>query len=242
LASGFTEFYNAATDGGSMRLLVLLLASFFSGSACAQQGHDLRIETYFLSNEWTSKSAIAVRFTNITSRELALPTDNVYVADYPVPGSNFRGLYYPKSIFSCSPIPGLISVSFEFKPQNPEVVTQCGEAAAVAMKTQAPEVLKRAKSWTILRPGESATRQAMIGMVLPLQAGMFTQIHAVYRSPHFSQVEQEQLKDAGITVPAGNYVSDNNFSFGTDGERVILVTPDGSRRKVLPNSGTRPQI
>jgi hypothetical protein len=224
-----------------MRHLALLLTSFLSWSAYAQQGHDFRIKTYFLSNEWTSKSAIAVRFTNITSRELALPTDNVYAAENPVPESNFRGLYYPKSIFSCSPIPGLISVSFEFKPQNPEVVTHCGETAAVAMKTLAPELLKRAKSWTILRPGESTTRQAMIGMVLPVQAGMFMQIHAVYRSPHFSEVEQAQLKVAGITVPTGDYVSDNSFSFGTDGERVILPVPDGSQRKVLPNTGTHPE-
>jgi hypothetical protein len=189
-----------------MRYLTLLLASFLSWSAYAQQGHDLRIETYFLSNESTSKSVIAVRFTNISSHELDLPTDNVFLADRPLPGSSFKGLYYPSAIFSCSPIPGLISVSFQFKPQNPEVVTRCGEVAAVELASPAPAVLERAKSWTVLKPGESTTRQAMIALVLPIQPGRFTSIRAVYRSPHFSPDEQKQLKETGITVPSGDYI------------------------------------
>jgi hypothetical protein len=214
-----------------MRHLVLLLAGFLGWSAYAQQGQDLRIETYFLPNEWASESVIAVRFTNITSHELALPTENVFVAEHPVSGSNFKGLYYPNSIFSCSPMPGSISVSFQFKPRNPEVVTRCGEVAAVELKAQVPAVLERVKSWTVLKPDESTTRQATIASVLPIQAGGYTRIRAVYRSPHFSPDEQEQLKQSAITVPAGDYISENSFCFWTDGERVTLVDSNGSAAK-----------
>jgi len=231
----------ASTGVAAMRHITLLLASFLSWSAYAQRGHDLKIESYFLPNESASKSVIAVRFTNISSHELDLPTDNVFLADRPLPGSGFKGLYYPNSIFSCSPIPGLISVSFRFKPQNPEVVTRCGEVGAVELAAPAPAVLERAKSWAILKPGESTTRQAMIALVLPIQPGRFTSIRAVYRSPRFSPDEQEQLKEAGITVPRGDYISDNSFSFWTDGDRVTLVDAYGSPGRMVPKLGDDPE-
>lgn len=236
------KFYNLALKGVAvMRHFVLLLATFLCCFAYAQQGHDLRIETYFLPNERASKSVIAVRFTNITSHELDLPTDNVYVADRPIPGSNFKGLYYPKSIFSCLPIPGSISVSFQFKPQDPEVITRCGEVAAVELTAETPTVLQRAKSWTILEPGESTTRQAIIASVLPIQAGKFMRIRAVYSGPHFSPDELEQLKKAGVRLPAGDSTSDNSFGFWTDGDRVTLLDANGSPRRILPELGPRPE-
>ena len=70
-----------------MRHLILLLAGSLAFPAYAQPGHDLKIETYLLPGETISKSLIAVRLTNITPHELEIPSDNVVIADHPIPAS-----------------------------------------------------------------------------------------------------------------------------------------------------------
>jgi hypothetical protein len=208
-----------------MRHLILLLSGSLAVSAYAQRGHDLKVETYLLPSESISKSLIAVRLTNISPHELEIPSDNVVIAEHPIPASPIKALYYAKSTFSCSPLPGSISASFQFKAQNPEEVTRCAEVGAIGLTGSGPTLLERVTSWTILRPRESTTRQAKITSVLPIQAGWFTSIRTVYTSPSFSADEQKILKEAGIHVPSGNYVSDNSLAFWTDGKAVFLADP-----------------
>jgi hypothetical protein len=208
-----------------MRHLILLLAGSLAFPAYAQPGHDLKIETYLLPGESISKSLIAVRLTNITPHELEVPSDNVVIADHPIPASPIKALYYANSIFSCLPLPGSISASFQFKAQNPEEVTWCAEVGAIGLTGSGPTLLERATSWTVLRPGESTTLQAKITSVLPIQAGWFTGIRTVYASPRFSADEQTTLKEAGIHVPSGNYISDNSLAFWTDGKAFFLAAP-----------------
>jgi hypothetical protein len=194
----------------------------FCCSGCWLSPHrrrdDLQVEAFLLPGNSVNTSRIAVRFTNLSSHELALPTDNFrYPEGIPLDGGPAKGLYFPRTIFSCYPQPGLIAFHYSFVAANAEVVTQCRNAG-VAVTKPPVDIVNRAKAWTMLSPGASTTREIPINRVLPIQQGTFRNVRAVYCSPNFSTEDQGKLDKAGIQVPTGNYIASAGFSFETDGE------------------------
>ena len=204
-----------------MSNLLLFLLTFCLLGAQPADSQDLRIEIFLIAHQQPDTTRVAVRLTNMSSHELDIPTDNVSAKE--VPHSQFRGLYYPHTIFSCAPIPGSISLRFSFTPQNPERSAACGGEDAIPLTGRTPDILQRAKLWTRLQPRESTTRQMEVDRILPIQAGSFNRVRALYRSPQFSATDEKKLVQARITVPSGEYLSTNSFSFTTNGQSIIVT-------------------